>query len=50
MADDPKTPAKDDDDKPARHEHVWASFVSGDGSAAVHTTRCTVCDKEKKDS
>jgi hypothetical protein len=49
MADDPKT-TKDDDAKNERHEHVWQTFVTGDGSHAVEETRCSICLKVKKDA
>jgi hypothetical protein len=37
----PPTPSK------TEHAHVWATFVSGDGSAATRKTLCTFCQKEK---
>jgi hypothetical protein len=34
--------------KSERHDHVWQSFVSGDGSTAVNEERCSICFQAKK--
>jgi len=48
MADEKDT-TKDDTKAVERHEHTWMGYVVGDGNAAVHETRCTTCNKVKKD-